>query len=690
MRTAIYLIGGILGLVLVVAVGAVVYLSTLDFNAYKPQIAQAVRDATGRELTIEGPVDLKIGLSPALAMSDVRLANAEWGAAADMVSIGRAEAQVHLIPLLSGGVEVERFILTNVTIALERQADGTANWVFGSAASTPQPVPGRPEDALGGGLPFDVPVLKDVQIENVQVSLADAVTERTVAVAIDRLVASVPGPDLPLTVAADARFNDADIRLDATLRAFDRLLQRESSEVDADIAIGDAQVSVRGAASTADFDLVLTAQVPDLGTLGQALDTPLPALAPIDARVRLLSGRGRLEAQDLDVTVGESRITGTAQVETFGVRPVVQLALTAPRLDVADLTPGAPDAAASDGAAPDATAPDEAGAEGTPDDGRVIPDIPLPVDALKQVDVDATVSVAQLIAAPWEVRNVELEAVMADGNVVLRRLDAAVAGGTVSATGDLTARTGPAAMTLDATLAGIDLSQVMDLVAGDPDLGDGVLGGKIDLTARGDTTRALAASLDGRADFLTSEGRIASSYVDLLGGELLTQLPFIGLGADGVTVVNCFVVGLVAETGQVTAQTFVFDTQRMTVTGSGGANLGDESLDFLLSPRAKTPGLSLGTPIRVGGTFAQPSFGPDTAALAGSAAKIVGGVAAGAATGGLSLLLPLITTGTGGGTMACGVDGAVAPEAETGASGEPASTDPAEGVGRTLRGLFGQ
>jgi len=66
-------------LILIVVVTAYVILISYDYNKLKPRITQAVKDATGRELTLGGDIELAIGLSPSLVVADVMLANAPWG-----------------------------------------------------------------------------------------------------------------------------------------------------------------------------------------------------------------------------------------------------------------------------------------------------------------------------------------------------------------------------------------------------------------------------------------------------------------------------------------------------------------------------------------------------------------------------------------------------------------------------------
>ena len=51
-------------LILIVVVTAYVILISYDYNKLKPRITQAVKDATGRELTLGGDIELAIGFSP--------------------------------------------------------------------------------------------------------------------------------------------------------------------------------------------------------------------------------------------------------------------------------------------------------------------------------------------------------------------------------------------------------------------------------------------------------------------------------------------------------------------------------------------------------------------------------------------------------------------------------------------------
>jgi uncharacterized protein involved in outer membrane biogenesis len=78
-----------IGVFLIMALMVTVYvlLATYDYNKLKPRIAQMVKDATGRELNLGGEINLAIGFSPSLVVTDIALSNASWGSQPQMIEI---------------------------------------------------------------------------------------------------------------------------------------------------------------------------------------------------------------------------------------------------------------------------------------------------------------------------------------------------------------------------------------------------------------------------------------------------------------------------------------------------------------------------------------------------------------------------------------------------------------------------
>ena len=63
-----WVIGSIVILTVALVVTVYAVLASYDYNKLKPRLAQLVKAATGRELTMGGEVDLMIGFSPALVV----------------------------------------------------------------------------------------------------------------------------------------------------------------------------------------------------------------------------------------------------------------------------------------------------------------------------------------------------------------------------------------------------------------------------------------------------------------------------------------------------------------------------------------------------------------------------------------------------------------------------------------------
>ncbi|MCW9089261.1 MAG: AsmA family protein [Gammaproteobacteria bacterium] len=151
------IIGALVGLVLV----AMLALALLvDPNDYKEQITAQVKQQTGRELLIEGDIELSFFPWLGLELGRLELGNAEGFGPEPFASIEAAEARVKLLPLLRAAVEMDTIVLHGMALSLSRRADGVSNWddLAGTAAAEPQPEskPARPASpalkslAIGG------------------------------------------------------------------------------------------------------------------------------------------------------------------------------------------------------------------------------------------------------------------------------------------------------------------------------------------------------------------------------------------------------------------------------------------------------------------------------------------------------------------------------------------------------------
>ncbi len=273
---------------------------------------------------------------------------------------------------------------------------------------------------------------------------------------------------------------------------------------------------------------------------------------------------------------------------------------------------------------------------------RMIPDTPLPIEALEGIDAEIALSIDQLRADRerlW-LRDIEVHATLKDGALKVPDFTyLAPAGGLLSGTFNLVPQ--GKNMRLQTALHGENI--LMPLVQGTDDEQQAMPRLSVSLVAdaSGTTVRELAADLDGYMQVIGGPGRIksgatASLFVNDFIGELISTLnPFDK--KKPYTEVECLSVMTEFNQGMLTGNpAMVLQSERLNIFASTETDLKTEklSVEFRTVPQ-KGLGISLSTLVnpyvRVGGTLTSPllSLNPGTALVQGGAAV---------ATGGLSIL----------------------------------------------------
>lgn len=130
---------GILGIGAIVIFGAILAPNFINWNKYKSEITTQLKSATGRDITISGDLSVRVIPTPALTVGGIAIANIAGAANPEMVNLDTLQVRVALLPLLSGEVQVERVLLKNPIIHLEKLANGAVNWNFDSTSSEKSP-----------------------------------------------------------------------------------------------------------------------------------------------------------------------------------------------------------------------------------------------------------------------------------------------------------------------------------------------------------------------------------------------------------------------------------------------------------------------------------------------------------------------------------------------------------------------
>jgi AsmA protein len=128
MRAAKWILIVVGALVALLAAGALYVTQVVDANRYKPEIQQAVLEATGRELQLEGDIELSVFPWVALEMGAGSLGNPQGFTSPALVTWREARVAARLWPLLRDRLVIDRIRISGAKLTLTRLADGRANW----------------------------------------------------------------------------------------------------------------------------------------------------------------------------------------------------------------------------------------------------------------------------------------------------------------------------------------------------------------------------------------------------------------------------------------------------------------------------------------------------------------------------------------------------------------------------------
>ncbi len=665
----------------------------VDISEQRALVTEEVRAATGRELVLGGTAELRLSLEPTITINDISFANAEWGSSPWMVTASKIEAQVRLIPLLFGRLDIKRVTLIDPEVLIETNADGVGNWEMTTA-------PGYGDDTSEASGGF-IPAIKEIVLEQGRVTVRDGEAGTTTVISVDRLLAEARGFRAPLEIEASGRYNDTAFSLEGEIGSIAGLSADALFPINLTGEIADIRIGLDGwigkPLAGREIDILVTAEGDSFLALSDRIGWSYPEIGPYSASFRLVdSAVGQFSITDMTAELGRedeefAAVSGSIAnlLEGTGLElDIVVKARTLKRIgEIFDLplAPAGPVEARGtlrdvDGVHTvedvrvtvrdsDATgkftveredgrlllvieatsdfldAAYLAGIEAPEPYGpgdRLFSDAYLYLDQLDAIDLVIGLQVERVKFHRHRLQEVTLDYSMDRGTMIARLFQGRFFDG--SLTGEIIVTPGQegpqvtAAMELSAMNFGQYLAEyeITDLVEGPADMA-------LDVTGAGTDFRTIMANLSGQASFIMGEGRINSAYVDFLAADLLRAIS-VSASDETSTAVNCFVGMFDIADGIATSSGFLFDTQRMTVAGRGTVNLKDETLALSLRPRPKDASLlSLAMPLNVEGTIREPSTSTDKFSIAGTAATAV---ISAIATGGVGVIVPFLSLGS--------------------------------------------
>jgi len=132
----------ILGLcVMLIATTAVLHF--LDLDPYRERIASLITEAIGRQVTINGHIEINLFPHPEVILNDVSLANAAWGSKPTMASVQHVDAVFSFLSLFSDTMIIRQVRVNDVIVLLEKNDQNLGNWVMATADPSAKSEPGK-------------------------------------------------------------------------------------------------------------------------------------------------------------------------------------------------------------------------------------------------------------------------------------------------------------------------------------------------------------------------------------------------------------------------------------------------------------------------------------------------------------------------------------------------------------------
>lgn len=601
---------GILVLLLVAAVIAIPFIVPVD--TMKAELVTKVKEATGRDLRINGPVSFSVLPSIALEAQDVSFSNPPGASSPDMAKFAKLDVDLKLIPLLSRRVEIAKLTLVDPVISLEIDKQGRPNWQFGAASPT-APAPAAPaasappasSSASLSGLELD-----DVGLDNGTLSYVDQRTDEKFELDKVAMRLSLPALDSPFKAEGSAVYRGETMSLTVTVADPGSLMREKGSAATVKLASKPIAFDFDGeAAGTTPLKLdgTVSLKVPSVRGLAQwagvAFNAQGSGFGPLAISGKVSYGGNKIGFSDAKLSLDQINAQGELAVDTGGARPSLKGKLDVDKLDVNPYL-----------------APQSAAKSSDTGGGGGWSDAPLELGALKAADVDFNLSANALLYRKLQIGKSALTLHLKDGRFETDLAQLALYQGSGKGKVVVDGSGSTPAIEVQAALSQVQLEPLLkDYMAMDRLSGVGAI--NFNVTGHGKSERDIIGTLGGNGNLNVANGKIKGMNLVAMvknvgsafqGGSQSTQ------ETDFTSLTGTFTIA----NGVAHNNDLQLKSADVPMTGAGTIDLPRRTVDYKVTPRVA--GVAVAVDIK--GPWDNISYQPD---LAGMGTELLKGGAKG-------------------------------------------------------------
>jgi uncharacterized protein involved in outer membrane biogenesis len=375
--------------------------------------------------------------------------------------------------------------------------------------------------------------------------------------------------------------------------------------VQAELQLGETQARLDGTVSDPRRFTGLTAHIaltgPNPATLSTLLPVSFPHLPAYEVEGDLSRAGHTWTLKAFKGSVGKSDLEGTLVLDTR-VEPLsLHGELRSQRIQLDELTAGSRQQEQVD-----QNAPATSEADGKK---RAIPDIAIDPDLLRRLNADLRFQGERILGIGLQVHDISAAVQIRDGELKLTPRFA-LSGGTVGAQIEVVSRGAPMKSAVEATIKGVDLSEVLQEFVPTP-AAFGELDGHIALSGLGHSLAAFLASANGDVSLSMAGGRLDSLLTELVGLDLGETIVVALTDRKDTVNLRCLIADFIVSQGKMQTQALLVDTSDTKIEGEGFIDVGAEVVNLKLVPRAKDFSLfSAEAPLYIKGSFSDMAASP--------------------------------------------------------------------------------
>lgn len=560
---------GLLGVVLAIL---------MDSGLFKNALLRAVATRIGRPITAD-TLDVRLlSLHPRAIAAGVTIGNPTWMPAGATAEIAKLTVVFNL-PGIGHPGSIAELASENATLHLLRDFAGRSNWQW-----TAPDLPGRPVSII----------IHSLSMPSTQVELDDKRRHMKFRGVVS--AADAHGSAPLLSIKGSGELNGREVAFDVTGDAL--VTARHEAPYHFSFVETSSGSRLSGDGSLPrpfDFNLLdatFAAAGADLKDLYFLTGVTLINTGNFALEGRFARRGLRTTFSDLAVSSGQSDIHGALSIDAASDRPQVRAELYSKSLRLSDL--GAKAAGRDTESAADKT--------------LLLSNASYTPNAARHADAAVSFHAGQVQVGRVALQSVDAHLTLDHGVIVIDPLKARALDGTLAARIRIDASKDAPATDVDLKISNAQLGLFLRKGSAQPPM-EGLLRARILVKGHGSSLHQVAATSNGTVAAVVSHGALRSSLAELTGIDL-RGLGLMLVKSKQETSVLCGLASFRAESGTLTAQSLVLDTDSVLIRGEGAIQLDSESLDLKIRGQPKTMRLlRLRAPLIVQGTLLHPTVG---------------------------------------------------------------------------------